>query len=82
MQVALGWSLEDFTSAAKVTLETGSMDMASLQNLAHARQVQLSMQPSDLSRGHYNLLQTYFGSTQTIENHGRLQRQLEETLHI
>ena len=43
MQVALGWPLEDFTSAAKAALEAGSVDMAPLQKLARARQIQLSM---------------------------------------
>ena len=41
MQVALGWPLEDFASAAKAALEAGSVDVVSLQKLAQARQAKL-----------------------------------------
>ena len=41
-QVALGWPLEDFPSAATAALEAGSVELSSLQKLAHARQAQLS----------------------------------------
>ena len=42
MQVALGWPLEDFASAAKAALDAGSVDVVPLQKLAQARQGQLS----------------------------------------
>ena len=42
MQVALGWPLEDFASAAKAAVDAGSVDVVPLQKLARARQGQLS----------------------------------------
>ena len=39
MQVALGWPLEDFASAAKAALDVGSVDVVPLQKLARARQL-------------------------------------------
>ena len=41
LQIALGWPLESFTSAAKAALDTGAVDVTSLQNVAHARQAEL-----------------------------------------
>lgn len=43
MQVALGWPLEDFASAAKAALEAGLVDVVSLEKLARARQGQISV---------------------------------------
>ena len=41
VQVALGWPLADFASAAKAALATNSVDVNSLQKLAQARNAHL-----------------------------------------
>ncbi len=43
VQVALGWPLETFSSAAAEALESGSVNVSSLQKLADARHVQMTV---------------------------------------
>ena len=43
LQVALGWPLETFSSAATEALESGSVDFSSLQKLADARHAQMNV---------------------------------------
>ncbi len=42
VQVALGWPLDNFSSAAAEALESGSVDVSSLQKLADARHAQMT----------------------------------------